>query len=342
MDHRGRRQSRSRGRSDTRSVSPSRGRENSVGLETNHSRYRNRSRSVDSTRSHSPVRGRGQREDPALPERAESDQEARDAAAIPLPIEQEPLLPKSFQLDKYCSKELRTWMTTPQKPEESKQLRENFIPTFEKSSFDLQVPKLDPSMARRLKEVREREASKAEVKKKSLSADQYKISEIGKPFLYVLESAVVAAVVDPLMVSAAESALQLLGHAFHNITIQRRENILWKTDHHFESLLAESTRFKPKECALLFGRTFLRGMVKDFLPALGCPGGQPSTSTSGRHGKGGGASRGVKVGDQDPVSALTCTAALTNEAPSRALLTGIQGQFLRIYLLRHFLCAHPW
>lgn len=117
-------------------------------------------------------------------------------------------------------------MTTPQKPEESKQLRENFIPTFEKSSFDLQVPKLDPSMARRLKEVREREASKSEVKKKSLSADQYKISEIGKPFLYVLESAVVAAVVDPLMVSAAESALQLLGHAFHNITIQRRENIL--------------------------------------------------------------------------------------------------------------------
>jgi hypothetical protein len=103
------------------------------------------------------------------------------------------------------------------------------------------------------------------------------------------------------MVSAAESALQLWGDAFHNITIQRRENILRQTDPRFESLLAESTRFKPKECALLFGPTFLRGMVKDAsddqkLKALGRPGGQPSASTSGRHSKSGGASRAVKGG----------------------------------------------
>jgi hypothetical protein len=42
-------------------------------------------------------------------------------------------------------------MTTLKKPVESKQLKENFVLTFGKSSFDLQVPKLDPSMARRLK-----------------------------------------------------------------------------------------------------------------------------------------------------------------------------------------------
>jgi hypothetical protein len=76
-------------------------------------------------------------------------------------------------------------MTTLQKPTESKQLRENFVPTFGKSSFDLQVPKLDPSMARRLKEVRGGDASKAEAKEKSLSADQYKILGIAKPLLYV-------------------------------------------------------------------------------------------------------------------------------------------------------------
>lgn len=69
-------------------------------------------------------------------------------------------------------------MTTLQKPTESKQLRENFVPTFGKSSFDLQVPKLNPSMAQRLKEVRGGDATKAEAKEKSLSAAQYKILDI--------------------------------------------------------------------------------------------------------------------------------------------------------------------
>lgn len=69
-------------------------------------------------------------------------------------------------------------MTAAQKPAEAKQLRANFVPSFGKSSFDLQVPKLDPSMARRLKEVRGGEASKAEGKEKALAASQYKILDI--------------------------------------------------------------------------------------------------------------------------------------------------------------------
>ena len=237
-----------------------------------------------------------------LPDRGESDQEVGEAAAIPLPADPEPeQLPKIFQLDKSRSKELRSWMTALQKPSESKQLRENFSPTFEKSSFELQVPKLDPSMARRLREVKSVEASKAEAKEKSLVAAQFKILDIAKPLLYVWGSAAEAAVADPLLVVAAESALQLWGHAFHNITMQRRENVLRQTDPRFESLLAESTRFKPKECALLFGRSFLRGMVKDAsddqkLKALGRPGGHPSSSSSSRHGKSSSSSRGVKGG----------------------------------------------
>ena len=95
-------------------------------------------------------------------------------------------------------------MTLPQKPSESKQLRESFVPAFEKSSFDLQVPKLDPSMARRLKEVRGEGASKAEAKEKALVVSQFKILDIAKPLLYVWGCAADAAVVDPLLVSAAE------------------------------------------------------------------------------------------------------------------------------------------
>ena len=131
--------------------------------------------------------------------------------------------PKSFQLDKARSKELRSWITTTQKPTETKHLRENFHPSFEKSTFDLKVPTLDPSMARRLKEVRGGEASKAETKEKALVASQFKILDIAKPLLYLWGSASAAS--DPLLISAAESALQLWGHAFHSITTQRRKNV---------------------------------------------------------------------------------------------------------------------
>jgi hypothetical protein len=61
-------------------------------------------------------------------------------------------------------------MTSLQKPTESMQLRENFFPSFDKSCFDLQVPKLDPSMVGRLKEVKGGETSKAEAKEKALVA----------------------------------------------------------------------------------------------------------------------------------------------------------------------------
>ena len=82
-------------------------------------------------------------------------------------------------------------------------------------------------MARRLKEVRGGEASKAEAKEKALVASQFKILDIAKPlplpYLYLWGSASAAS--DPLLISASESALQLWGHAFHSIPTQRRENV---------------------------------------------------------------------------------------------------------------------
>jgi hypothetical protein len=140
------------------------------------------------------------------------------------PKEQEPTLPQNFHLNAERSKELRSWMTAAQKPAEAKQLRENFVPSFGKNSFDVQVPKLDPSMARRLKEMRGGEASKAEAKEKTLAASQYKILDIAKPPLYLwgsdmTEAATNPATSNPLLVTAAESALQLWGHSFHSITV---------------------------------------------------------------------------------------------------------------------------
>ena len=122
------------------------------------------------------------------------------------------------------------------------------------------------------------EASKAEAKEKSLVAAQFKILDIAKPLLYVWGSAAEAAVADPLLVVAAESALQLWGHAFHNITMQRRENVLRQTDPRFESLLAESSRFKPKECALLRSCSF---RVCQMMKRTGVLPGTPGPSASG-------------------------------------------------------------
>ena len=154
-------------------------------------------------------------------------------------------------------------------------------------------------MARRLKEVRGGEASKAEAKEKALVASQFKILDNAKPLLYLWGSASAAS--DPLLISAAESALQLWGHAFHSIPTQRRENVLHQTDPRFEALLAEPGRFKAKDCGLLFGRTFLRGMVRDAsddqkLKSLGQPGSRPPTSSSSRHGRPSSSSRGAKSG----------------------------------------------
>jgi hypothetical protein len=76
--------------------------------------------------------------------------------------------------------------------------------------------------------------------------------------------------------------------------------LLRQTDLRFESLLAESSRFKPRECGLLFGRTFLKSMVKNAsddqkLKSLGQPVGSTSAA-SGRSSRTSSSTRGQKSG----------------------------------------------
>lgn len=110
------------------------------------------------------------------------------------------------------------------------------LPTLKKNSFNLQVPMLDQSTARRLRKVRGEEASKVEAREKALMASQFKILDIAKPLLYLWVSTTEANA-DPLLVTAAVSALQLWGHAFHSIMGQRRENDLQQTYPRFTALL---------------------------------------------------------------------------------------------------------
>lgn len=78
-------------------------------------------------------------------------------------------------------------MTSQLKSAESKQIREDFVPSFDSKKFDLQVPqvKLDHTMSRRVKEVKGGEAAKTEVKEKSVVAHQFKLLDVYRPLLYL-------------------------------------------------------------------------------------------------------------------------------------------------------------
>ena len=68
---------------------------------------------------------------------------------------------------------------------------------------------------------------------------------------------------DSEMSKAVDTALRLWGHTFHGITTIRRENLLKVSDPKFVSLLKEPERFKPRQCSSLFGKAFIKEMVKE-------------------------------------------------------------------------------
>ncbi|KAI9551264.1 hypothetical protein GHT06_002337 [Daphnia sinensis] len=110
----------------------------------------------------------------------------------------------------------------------------------------------------------DRQPFKAEATERSLKAEQYKILDVARPLLFLREKIAESAdLKDSPLAEAADTALRLWGHTFHNVTTSRRENLLKVSDPKFLSLLKEPHRFKPRECASLFGRRFIKNMVKE-------------------------------------------------------------------------------
>ena len=100
-------------------------------------------------------------------------------------------------------------------PSEARRLRERYVPEFASGSFGLVCPVLDSSMARRLKEMKNAEATKAEAREKSLLADQYKILDIGRPLLFLWNDLTKdQTMLDSPLAVAAASAMQLWGNSF--------------------------------------------------------------------------------------------------------------------------------
>jgi hypothetical protein len=157
-------------------------------------------------------------------------------------------------------------MTSSLKSTEARKLRESFIPSFINSSFELKCPQLDSSMVRRFKDqnLKVPDLTKAEANEKTLKAEQFKVLDVAQPLLFLREKmAEKEELKGSPMAIAVDTALRLWGHIFHGITATRRENLLKVLDPKFLPLLAEPECFKPRQCGSLFGRTFIKGMVKE-------------------------------------------------------------------------------
>jgi hypothetical protein len=119
---------------------------------------------------------------------------------------------------------LRSWMLNGLSPAEAKALREIFNPSYE-GSFTLQCPILDESMGRTLKRLKGSSGSVIDFVEKTWLSTHYKIMDIARPLIQLWSSLPPN---DPHL-QHVESALRLWGVAFHDVTMNRRKNILRQT-----------------------------------------------------------------------------------------------------------------
>ncbi|KZS16152.1 Uncharacterized protein APZ42_018153 [Daphnia magna] len=192
---------------------------------------------------------------------------------------------RKFAVPKRRMRVVRDWMTSTLSPSEAKQLRERFLPSFTDTDFDLKCPQVNFSLARRFKDLKCPEMSKAEATEKSLKAEQYKVLDVARPLLYLKEQMAEGELQNSPTAEAVDVALRLWGHTFYGITASHRENLLKVSDPKFVSLLKEPERFKTKQCGALFGSHFIKEMVKEAtndqkLRSIGRPVGQPSSFKS--------------------------------------------------------------
>jgi hypothetical protein len=150
-----------------------------------------------------------------------------------------------FTVARKRMKVFRDWITTSLNAPEARSLRDNFIPSFPDSSFDLVCPQVDSAFSRRFKDIKSSEMSKAEATERCLKAEQYKILDIARPLLFLREKIAASTdLKDSPLAEVVDTALRLWGHTFHNVTFSRRENLLKVSDPKFLSLLKEPNRFR--------------------------------------------------------------------------------------------------
>ncbi|KZS16057.1 Uncharacterized protein APZ42_018263 [Daphnia magna] len=159
------------------------------------------------------------------------------------------------------SHRLRRWLVEGLAKDVGKSLRESFKLKFE-GSFELQCPKVDESMVRHLKNAkRDRSGNRKVVDyvEKAWLSSQYQVIDAMRPLIHIWIN---LPDTSPLM-EAAESALQLFGGAFANISKMRRLNVMRQVAPKMSPLLDDPRVFSSREISRLFGNKFLDAMVKE-------------------------------------------------------------------------------
>lgn len=186
-----------------------------------------------------------------------------DGAAT-ISIDKVPVSSRKVDVDKDRTRELRRIMSAFVKSDKAAKIKEFYDINFNNSSFSLSVPKLDRSVARRLKDVKTSEAKEARLSEKAFKSLHGKVLDISRPLIYMW--AFIASD-DNLKSSPLHEAcldtLLLWGRAFQNVMYGRRGNIIRVTDPRFEDLVSDEKLFSAKQLSSLFGRKFLKRIVRE-------------------------------------------------------------------------------
>ena len=146
--------------------------------------------------------------------------------------------------------------------DEAKELSGQYSPKFHSLfvSDRLMVPSLDDAMYQRLSLVKQSKAGKGSIDlhERALYKINQRILDATKPLLFLSNEKLV----DDDHRAAVATALALVADAFHGVTDARRHAVLRQTGPSFAFMLSTPPNFKKDEMEDLFGRSFIKEMVK--------------------------------------------------------------------------------
>lgn len=143
---------------------------------------------------------------------------------------------------------------------DSKVIKGRYLASFKKRSPTFKCPSLDDALYQRLKQVKGLSASKNTIdhNERALYCVQQKILEAAQPLLFLSNEKLD----DDAHREAISVAIQLLGDSFHEVTQQWRRNVLRQTSPSYLYLLDDQDNFNTKEASSLFGKSFVKSMVR--------------------------------------------------------------------------------
>ncbi|KAI9557166.1 hypothetical protein GHT06_016973 [Daphnia sinensis] len=167
-----------------------------------------------------------------------------------------------FSISKERGKKFKKLLCEGMEKDESKELGRRFSPSFHRSfiSEKLVVPTPDDSMYQRLAVVKNSKAGKKSIDlhEKALFKIHRKVLDATRTLLFLANEKLA----DVANHEAISTAISLVCDAFHSVTEERHQTVLRQTSPSFTFMLGNKSNFTQDEMEDLFGRSFVKEMVK--------------------------------------------------------------------------------